>query len=70
MNRRFDELFPTYEISYMDPSWDFIINDTKYVVVPGIGLPRQLTNFKNCIYIFYRQVGPESIFRVNCGINK
>lgn len=66
LNRRFDEPFPNYEISYMDPAWDFIIEDTEYVVVPTGGLPQQLVNFTQCQYTFYHQVERNSIFKVTC----
>lgn len=66
LNRRFDEPFPNYEISYMDPSWDFVIEDTEYVVIPGQGIPRPLPEFKQCGYIFYQQVGTNSIYKVGC----
>lgn len=70
MNRRFDEPFFTYEISYLNPVWDFIINDTKYIVLPSINIPKQLTDFKHCSYTFNKQIGSQSIFKVNCNLNK
>ncbi len=70
LNRRFDEPFPNYEISYMDPSWDFVMDDTEYVVLPLPGIPRQLTSFKQCQYIFHQQVGTNSIYKVMCSKKK
>lgn len=65
-NRGFAESFPHYEISYMEPTWDFVIEDTEYVVVPSNGLPFHLTNFKQCRYTFYTQVGMNTIYKVLC----
>ncbi len=66
LNRRFDEPFPHYEISYLEPTWDFIIEDTEYVVLPLPGIPRQLQYFKKCRYIFYQTVITNSIYKVEC----
>lgn len=66
MNRPFNEPFPSYEISYMEKNWDFQIEDTEYIVVPGLGLPRQLTKYDQCKYFFVSQVGMNSLFEVNC----
>jgi hypothetical protein len=66
LNRRFDEPFPNYEISYMKPDWNFIMDQTEYIVVPNAGLPDQVLNFTECRYVFYKQVGSQSIYQVNC----
>lgn len=66
-NRRFDETWPHYEISYLDPSWDFEIQASEYVVIPtALGIPAQLTQFENCQYIFVKKVETQSIYRVKC----
>lgn len=66
-NRRFDVPFPNYEISYMAPDWDFVIKDTEYVVIPSIGIPGRLLDFKECKYIYYKQIGLNAIYKVDCG---
>lgn len=70
-NRRFDETWPHYEISYLEPSWNFEILASEYVVLPtAIGIPAQLTQFEDCKYIFAKKIETQSLFRVNCKINE
>lgn len=70
LNKRYDEPFPNYEISYLEPNWDFVIEDTEYVVIPFFGIPQQLLNYKQCNYIYYQQVGFNTIYRVVCNSSK
>jgi len=66
LNRRFDEPFPHYEISYLAPNWDFVIEDTEYVVIPSLGFPVQLTAYKQCKYVFAAQIGSNALYKVEC----
>lgn len=66
MNRPFDEPFPAYEISYMDPSWRFQIEGTEYVVLPNDFVPPILTSFPGCELQFVKTVRLNSIYKVSC----
>lgn len=66
MNRPFDEPFPVYEISYMDPSSRFQIEQTEYVVLPNGIIPQILTSFPGCELRFVKTVQLDSIYKVTC----
>ena len=66
LNRRFDEPFPNYEISYMEPNWDFVVEDTEYIVVPAGLIPEQIVRHKQCRLIYYSVVAQNIIYKVTC----
>lgn len=71
LNRRFDEPFAAYEISYMGTSSKSLIEDTEYVVIPTVsGIPSQLLSYTECKYTFYEQVQQNTIYKVQCTENE
>ncbi len=66
LNRRFDEPFPNYEISYMEHDWDFVVEDTEYIVVPTGLIPEQIVRHKQCRLIYYATVKRNMIYQVKC----
>lgn len=65
-NVRTDFPYPAYDIAYLDPAWDFVIEDTEFVVLPWGPVPERLTNFKHCQFMFWKFVEPYQIYKVSC----
>lgn len=67
LNRRFDEQFPNYEISYSGPEIDSIIRQTEYIVIPTfLGMPDYLKRLNQCRYFYQNQIGLNTIYKVVC----
>ena len=65
-NRPFDEPFPAYEISYMDPSWRFQMEQTEYVVLPSDFIPPLLGSFSGCELTWLKTINLNAIYKVAC----
>lgn len=68
-NVRTDFPLPAYDVAYLDPAWDFVLEDTEYAVLPVGPVSSRLTDFENCRFIYHTYIGQAMIYKVTCAKN-